>query len=240
MPRNLTPSWIDKQVFSTPPSIASGYWTVLSGGNTPIVTDFGDRIRYQTFMHPTLNTRGYNAITAPCPTPPYKVTAAFMMTATAPLYYVHSMGLVLLSDNSASPQITAFNYGISGGLNTYQIQSGTRIGRYSSPTALTGYGAFSDSESDFVGWTGTDYMWFRIRDDNTNIYFDSSVNGIYWFNKASTSRTAVFSSGSSAPARIGMGSEAIYVTSVTPSAVPYAPAVEYTCVSYAVELNANA
>ena len=133
---------------------------------------------------PTGTGANIRAFVRSVPTPPYTITMSLSIT---------------VDNDGASHMGPVFRESSSGKLYTFAFfgnPNSLRILKYNSPTSFN---------SDLFGvqnwFPGHRAQWFRMEDDNTDLKFWYSTNGIQWIEVASETRTT-FMSG--APDQVGL------------------------------------
>lgn len=145
--------------------------TDLSNGNIKIKIPTGTGPNVRVFTRST-------------PTPPYVIT----------------MSLAIQANNDGTSHLgPVFRESSSGELYTFATFGGPssiRILKYNNPTS------FNSNLFGLQNWyIGKRFSWFRLEDDNTDVKFWISTNGIQWIEVASEGRTSFMAGG---PDEIGV------------------------------------
>ena len=150
-------------------------FTWLNQG-TATATDRDGRIVIQAPPNASNQIRGlYQAV----PTPPYEIVLAFNFNTRRANY----------SQGGLSFRLTAGNVFSINRLSTDQIE----VHKFSNETT------FTSSQTGAIAWDfGRGPMWFKIGDDNTDLSFHTSCNGLDWVEVHSEART-----GFTAPDHVG-------------------------------------
>lgn len=119
----------------------------------------------------------------PYPTPPFILTMQFVPMNIGTGNF--SLGGMAVADTGATPKVLAFWW---GNVNGMQL----RVQRWNSPTSNSG--TFTT-----IGDLGLMPKWFQIEDNNTNLIFRYSYDGVNYLVADTQARTAFLT----APAQIG-------------------------------------
>lgn len=162
----------------TKPPVAST-WTQISFGGTDTLTDSHNTV----FMHTIVGTRGnpygdYRFVVKSKPTPPYTVTIGLL--ASFPI--VNYSCICLLARDSSSGKFISLGPESNSGY--FLI-----VSKMNNPT--------SNSSNPFVepfGFIGS-VLWLRISDDNTNMTYSISADGLNFMSVFQEARTTFLPGG---------------------------------------------
>lgn len=208
MPKLLN-SYNPKFYIKPPPSptLNAGLWTDNTINNGMTVTDMGNHIR---FIGRTVSAGGGRNINTYCVAyPGANRTTVFGYTINRIWGKQHAIWGTCL--RSAAGRLLRLEHWTADGYNTTSDQVGngrlTLIEYFSAPSGIPSQA--TRIASNFRGMHNSANIYHRYRDDNTNIYFDISSDGVNWLNYWSVGRTNAFNNDGNLPTLIGMGIECL-------------------------------